>query len=323
MTKKKKELRWQREQKQRKKYKSRQIIGFILAIIFFILLAGISWRVYGDFKNSTWDGKNRLNLVLNIEPISLVSFDPNSQTINFLTIPDGTYIEVAGDYGPYRIEKIYSLGKLEGRGIELLADSLETYFGLPVDGWIDTREEWQRTSGDKRLLLGLIGLGTKEKSLTNLSRWDLIRLWLMVNRTRGHKIEAVDLGETTVAEEFNLPDGTHAKRIDNQRISRIIGNLFTDYQLRQEDLAIAIMNASGKSGLAAKASQLVANIGGRLVEVGDWPEELEDCQIKTTSSVRKTYTSQKFANVFGCQLQADLEKEGRWDVLIILTKESW
>jgi len=321
--KKKKEPRWQREQKQRKKYKSSQIVGYILAIIFFILIVGVSWRAYGDFKNSVWDGKNRLNLVLNITPISLVSFDAGSQTISFLTIPDGTYIEAAGDYGPYRIEKIYSLGELEDRGIELLAASLETYFGLPVDGWIEAEREWQGVDGAKQLLSGLIGLRLKEKSLTNLSRWDLVRLWLMVNRTRGHKIEVIDLGETTVAEEFNLPDGTQAKRIDNQRISRIISNLFTDYQLRQEDLAIAIMNAGGETGLAAKAARLVANIGGRLVEVGDWQEELAECQIKTTPLAKKTYTSQKFAKVFGCQLRADLDKESRWDVMIILAGESW
>ena len=323
MTKKKKEPRWQQEQKQRKKHKSRQIVGYILAIIFFILITGISWRTYGDFKNSVWDGKNRLNLVLNINPISLVSFDPSSQTISFLTIPDGTYIEAAGDYGPYRIEKIFPLGELENRGIELLAASLETYFGLPVDGRIKAGGEWQGTGGAKRLLSGLIVLGLKEKSLTNLSRWDLVRLWLMTNRTRGHKVEVVDLGETTVAEEFGLPDGTKAKRVDNQRISRIISNLFTDYQIRQEDLAIAIMNAGGETGLATKAARLVANIGGRLVEVGDWPERLTECQIKTTSTAKKTYTSQKFARIFGCQLQTDLEKESRWDVLIILTEGSW
>lgn len=320
---KKKEPRWQQEQKQRKKHKSRKIVGFILAIIIPILLIGVSWRIYGDFKNSVWDGKNRLNLVLNTDPITLASFDPGSQTISFLTIPDGTYIEVAGDYGPYRIEKIYPLGKLEGRGIELLAASLETYFGLPVDGWIEAGEREQGITGGKRLISGLISLGIKEKSLTNLSYWDLARLWLMVNRTRGHKVETVDLGETTVAEEFSLPDGTKARRIDQQRISRIISNLFTDYQIRQEDLAIAIMNAGGETGLAAKAARLIANIGGRLVEVGDWAEEIGECEIKTTPRAKKTYTSQKFAQVFGCQLRADLKEDSRWDVLIILTGESW
>ena len=212
---------------------------------------------------------------------------------------------------------------MEDRGIELLAVSLETYFGLPVDGWIEAEREWQGVDGAKQLLSGLIGLGLKEKSLTNLSRWDLVRLWLMVNRTRGHKIEVIDLGETTVAEEFGLPDGTQAKRIDNQRISRIISNLFTDYQLRQEDLAIAIMNAGGETGLAAEAARLVANIGGRLVEVGDWSEELTECQIKTTPLAKKSYTNQKFVKIFDCQSQADLEEDSRWDILIILTGDNW
>lgn len=320
---KKKGTRWRREQEQRKKHKSNRAISYILALIIFILLLGISWRTYGTFKTSVWDGRNRLNLVLNINPISLVSFDPGSQTINLLTIPDGTYIEAAGDYGPYRIEKIFPLGELEGRGIELLASSLETYFGLPVDGWLMAEKRWQETSETKRLLSGLIGLAFKEKSLTNLSRWDLVRLWLMVNRTRSHKVETVDLGETTVSEEFNLPDDTQAKRVDQERTSRIISNLFTDYQLRQEDLAIVIMNAGGETGLAARAARLVDNIGGRLVEVGDWSEELEECQIKTTSITKKTYTAQKLAKVFNCRYKSELEEGGRGDVLIILTGDNW
>jgi len=321
--KKKKDSRWRREQEQRKKSLTFKIIKWFLILIAFIFLVGIGWRAIGFFKNSVWDGRSRLNLALKISPISLVSFDARSQTINFLIIPDGTYIEAAGDYGPYRIEKIYPLGELEGRGMALLTASLEGYLGLPIDGWLMADEKWEEAGGARRLLSDLIGTMMKDKLMTNLSYWDLARLWLMTSRTRAHKIEAVNLGETTVAEEFSLPDGTQSRRINSQRINQIISRLFTDDRLRQEDLAIAIMNAGGKTGLAAKGARLVTNIGGRLVEVGDWPEPLDSCQIKTTPDNKKTYTSQKLAKVFGCQIETDLGKEARWDLLIILTSDSW
>jgi hypothetical protein len=146
---------------------------------------------------------------------------------------------------------------------------------------------------------------------------------LTTSQTRGHKIEIVNLSETTVAEEFDLPDGAKARKIDNQRLSRIISNLFTDNRIRQEDLAIAIMNASGRTGLAANGARLVANIGGRLVEVGDWPEKLENCQIKTTVGSKKTYTAQKLAKVFNCQLRTEVEEGERWDLLVVLTEDNW
>ncbi|HUV43061.1 MAG TPA: hypothetical protein VMY36_04145 [Patescibacteria group bacterium] len=316
--KKKKEPRWEREQKQRKENQSRKVIIYILVFISLILFVGFGWRILNLFRNSVWDGDNRLNLVLNIQPVAIASFDPGSQTMSFLTIPDGTYIEAAGEYGPYRIEKIYPLGELEGKGIELLADSIELYFGMPIDGWLDVRENWQMSAGIKSFFSRLIGLTLKDKSLTNLSRWDLFRLWLMVARTRSHKIEMIDLGETTVAEDFILPDGQEAQRIDNQRISRVVNNLFTDYRLREEGLAIAMMNASGETGLATKRARLITNIGGRLIEVGDWPEKVEGCQIKTTSAVKKSYTSQKLAKIFDCQIQSNLGEDSRWDILIIL-----
>lgn len=317
-----KEPRWQQEQSRRKKHKTLKIVHYFLVAIFLILFLGISWRIYGAIKGSIWNGENRLTLVLNTDPISLASFDSHSQTISFLTIPNGTYIETAGEYGPYRIEKIYHLGEIERKGNILLSASLETYFGLPIDGWIIKNIKLQEKK-EKEFLSELITESIRNKSLTNLSRWDLVRLWFLIKRTRAHKIEVVDLGKTSFAEEFNLPDGSQARKIDQERISQIINRLFSDYKIRDEDLAIAIMNAGSKAGLAAKAARLVANIGGRLVEVGDWQEKLEKCEIKTVPEYYKSYSCQKLARVFKCQCKKDLEKGARWDLLIILTESSW
>lgn len=319
---KKKELRWRQELEERRKGNTAKAIRSILIAIFLILLLGISWRIYSAFRHSVWDSKNRLNLVLNVSPISIVSFDPHSQTINVLTIPDGTYIETAGDFGPYRIEKIYPLGELENKGVELLSTSLESYFGLPIDGWLTARIRVEETK-PKQFLSELIVLAIKDRYLSNLSRYDLARLWLMTKQTKAHKIKIVDLGKTTVAEDFKLPDGTWAKKIDEQRISLIINNLFSDSRIRQEDLAIAIMNGGAKAGLATKAARLVGNIGGRLVEVGDWPEKLESCQVKAIPEAKKSYTCQKLLKVFDCHYQEDLEKDSRWDLVVILARDSW
>lgn len=317
--KKKKEPRWLQEQEKRRKFKTHKAVTNLLLLIFLLLFLGIGWRFYGFFKNSTWDGKNRLTLVLKIDPISLVSFDPESEEISFLLIPDGSYIETANNYGFYRIEKIYPLGELENRGVEFLSASLEAYLGLPIDGWVIADKKW--TSETKSLLLNLIVSAIKDKSVSNLGRWDLIRLWLAINQTRAHKIEVIDLGETTATEEFVLPDGNLAKKVDNQRLSRIVSNLFTDYRIRREDLAIAVMNAGKETGLATKAAKLISNIGGRLVEIGDWPEKLDQCQLKASAEARKSYTAQKLLDIFGCQMGNDLEGE-RWELLLILTEEN-
>ncbi len=317
--KKKKEPRWLQEQEKRRKFKTHKAITNLLLLIFLLLFLGISWRFYGFFKNSTWDGKNRLTLVLKIDPVSLVSFDPESEEISFLIIPDGSYIEAVNNYGFYRIEKIYPLGELEGRGVEFLSASLEAYLGLPIDGWVIADRKW--TNETKSLLSSLIASAIKDKSTSSLSRWDLIRLWLAINQTRAHKIEVIDLGETTATEEFVLPDGNLAKKVDNQRLSRIISNLFTDYRIRREDLAIAVMNAGTETGLAAKAAKLISNIGGRLVEIGDWSGELDQCQLRTSVEARKSYTTQKLLDIFDCQMGNDSEG-GRWELLLILTEEN-
>jgi hypothetical protein len=83
------------------------------------------------------------------------------------------------------------------------------------------------------------------------------------------------------------------------------------------------MNASGQTGLASQAEKLIANIGGQLVEVGDWPEEINGCWLRTTASAKETYTSQKLAKIFHCQIKPELSGGDRWDLLMILGKGSW
>lgn len=320
--KKEKESRWQREQKERKKERGLRAVKKVFLVIFLIFFLGLGWRLVGFFKNSQWDGYHRLNLVLKIEPVTLASFDPSSQTIKFLKISDGTFIEAADGHGPCRVEKIFSLGELENQGMALLSKSLETYLGLPVDGWLMAEKDWTQDE-PKNFLVSLIKKALLKREASNLSTWDLLRLWLMTNRIRSHKIEVVDLAETTVSEDFLLPDGTQAKRIDDQRVSRIINRLFADEKIRQENLALGVMNASGQTGLAAQGEKLITNIGGRLVEVGNWPEELTDCLLKTNPLTKETYTVRKLAQIFRCQIVTDLSGGERWDLLLILGKDSW
>ena len=103
----------------------------------------------------------------------------------------------------------------------------------------------------------------------------------------------------------------------------MINRLFADEVIRQENLAIGVMNASNQTGLAAQGEKLITNLGGRLVEVGDWPEETTGCLLKTTSTAKKSYTSQKLAKIFHCQIETGLSGGERWDLLIILGKDSW
>ena len=56
---------------------------------------GIGWRLTKIFTNSVWNGQNRFNIVFHTQPITIASFDPLSQSINFLTVPDNTYIDPA------------------------------------------------------------------------------------------------------------------------------------------------------------------------------------------------------------------------------------
>ncbi|MBM3205953.1 hypothetical protein FJZ41_03855, partial [Candidatus Shapirobacteria bacterium] len=190
--------------------------GFWFFIILIVVFSFIGFKTYRWVKQSLWDGQNRFNLVVNPSgdaAVLIVSFNPTEKKVNALVIPTGTFIETIHGYGPYRIEAIYNLGELNGQGGQLLSGSLQYYLGLPIDGFIAQQNSFLKNGreGLHLFVLDQFYGALKGKGKTNLSRWDLLRLWWFFRNVRSDKVNLVDLGQTSASELIDLPDGTQAR----------------------------------------------------------------------------------------------------------------
>lgn len=313
--------------KKRKKISSlRLILGAIICLLFL----GIVWRTYQGFHQSVWDGDSQINLVLASQPVTIVSFSPARGSLKILLIPDKTFIETVHGYGQYRVESLGGLGELENRP-SLLAESCQEYLGLPVDGWIggernemvfsQTGQEGERQI--KQTLTDRLFQLIKKKEKTNLTRWDLVRLWRQINTVRFDKVTLIDLSKTSALLAKILPDGTPGFEIDQNRLDSLIARYFQDDKLREEGLSVEILNATDHSGLASQGARVITNLGGRVIGIKDWPSRNDQCQIRSKKERASSYTLKRLAKIFDCQLTGEDLGDSRAETVIIIGEDYW
>lgn len=256
----------------------------------------------------------------------IISLDYPEKNINILSIPDGTFIEAIHGYGPYRIESLYKLGEIKGQGGRLLTGSLQEYFGINLDGYLTGGQYQPEKMKIKNFLLNQFFNTLRGQEKTNLTRWDLLRIWWQVKKTREDKIIFIDLAQTSASEEVDLPDGSKAMKIDPERLSRIVNQFFIDEGLEKEDLTVAVLNKTEHFGLANNASKIINNIGGRVVQVSNLQDKTgsnENCEIKSEKKYRSSYTVEKLSQIFNCQWSEREENEQRAKVLLLVGEDYW
>lgn len=312
--------------------KVNKIVGLVLLLIFLLVLAGVIFKVSRLLVKSVWDGQSQLNLALNPslagQPVLIVAFNHEEKSVNILLIPAGTFIETIHGYGPCRVESVYRLGELNKKGGELFQGSLQEYLGIPIDAYASIGNgEWimDNMKNKEEILKTITSLFKRDK--TNLTKWDLVRLWWNLRNLRQDKINLVDLGQTSASQEIDLPDGTKANKIDTERLELIMSQFFVNKKLKQENLTMAVLNGTNHSGLANKAAILIKNIGGQVMTVGDTEngqgESLQQCQIKSQKKYKNSYTVRKLSHIFGCQWGGESMTDQRANLVLIVGQSYW
>lgn len=307
-----------------KKRKRGQLVLVLLGGIFFTLLVGASYRFYRLVSDAVWDGKNRINLAFQAKPVLVTSFSLEEASLKTLVISEGTLIEVIHGYGFYRAESIYQLGELEGQGGELLTSSLQEYLGLPIDGYIkDDNLEFstQNPAEFKRSLVRAMIELAKGKGKTNLTRWDIFRLWWEIRKLKTKEVALIDLGETNALSLVVLPDESQAAEVDLERLDRIVQPLFIDERIRFENLAIVVLNGTSYPGLARRGTRLISNIGGRVTGVAGSKGRRARCEVRSKKGNKNSYTVKKIAKVFDCQWGGENLEDQRAEVVVILGED--
>jgi len=303
-------------------------LGFLIFIISLFLLAIFGGKI---FSQKVWDGRNKINIVFIGQKVFIFSLDPQEKKAIILSLPPKTFIETIRGYGDYPLESIYKLGEQEGLdGGEFFASSLQENLRVPIDGYvlISDFKETNLTSKPREFILACFKDLFFGRNKTNLKRGDLAFLWLKLIKVRQNKISIGDLEKLDIAEKVILPDGTGGFKINSQKFKKVALEFFKDLQIRQENLEIAVLNSTSYSGLATRMADLIENIGGRVVEVGEIKNSKfqipnSKCELKSKKGLKKSYTLRKLEKVFGCQWQEEEAGVYRGDLVLIVAEGYW
>lgn len=323
-----------REEKRKKKLK---VISYWLLVISFLVLVGCGLRLVRMSKEAVWDGKGRASFVVADREVSLVSLEPENKNLVILKISKDTEIETTRGYGRYRIGAVYQLGELEGKGGSLLRESVQEYFGIPVDGWIKTWDMGHAIWDTKKDLLKIFsGLILGRKGETNFTLWDVLRLWWEMRKILPHQTKLILLDEIGALKSKVLVDGSRAWEVNRERLDIFLQDNFYEPKIREENLTIRVINTTDYPGLANHAARIVGNMGGRVVGVSSEDGKREaslpaqagkvqssKCEIRSEKKKRETFTVQKLVKALNCQFVEEEGSDERAEVTVLVGENYW
>ena len=276
-----------------------------------------------------FNGKNKINIAFINQKPFVFSFDPQEKKAIILSLPPKTFIETIHGYGNYPLESIYKLGEQESLdGGEFFASSLQENLRVPIDGYALISKEANLASKPRDFILGCFRNLFLGRGKTNLKKGDIVSLWFKFKKVRQDKISIIDLEKLDITEKIILPDGTEGFKINSQKFKKVALEFFKDPQIRQENLEIAVLNSTSYSGLATRMADLIENIGGRVVEVGEIKNSKfqipnSKCELRSKKELKKSYTLRKLEKVFDCQWQEEETGDYRGDLVLIVGEGYW
>lgn len=290
-------------------------IGILILILVLLI---ISWathliqNLFSTSRNYVWSGEFNINLLIKRgQSYGLFSYNPKEQKLTIINIPENTFMNVPRGFGLWQLRAVYGLGGSRNSmgGDTLLADTLTSFFAIPIDGFLDFSAALNQSPAEIVNTLRnnpLSGINLLSGLKTNLTMWELLRLKLRIIGTRFDKISDLDLAKLDVTDQETLPDGTLVLTADPVRLDSMIMNLLSDPVIISERKSIAVLNATDHPQLAGKAARLIANLGGNVIITANAQKKLKQTQVAGQESL----TLKRLRQIFdlGCQNNPKCDK---------------
>lgn len=266
-------------------------------------------------KKYTWNEISTYNVAFIANPdsdnpdISVVSLKPSEGKVVVLHLSPNIYTELAHAYGNWRLGSVYALGQEEEKpkGAGLLKETLTKMLAIPIDGIVilpqstdfnNTEELVQ--SFRKNVIPDVLYLSKIESDLT---KWEAIKLYRAVSKVRADKLDSLNFERSTITESKLLPDSSRVLGINTVRLDLFTRDKLSDPVIVDENLSVAIFNATDKAGIGQDISRYITNLGGSVVILQNLDQKQEKSAIVITPSQQspdklKSVTYQRLAQFF-------------------------
>jgi len=306
---------WKKYQKQNKQ--SRQIklaflaLGFLLLLLLVAKLFSVFSSLFQPFnsaidssKKYSWDGSSSINVLIYGPRISLINLHPQNKNMTILHISDDVFMELPKGYGSWKVGSIYDLGQEEKPqiGSNLLKLSISKLVGLPIDGLIIQKDLSQPSVEDlvggwrKNPFNRLTFLRSISTDLTPIELYKFIK---SSSSVRPDQITSLNLAQSNITRSQLLPDSSRVLGVDTIKLDTFIRDNISDPTLSEEDLTLAIFNATPHPGLAQQAQRIMTNLGMNVIILANTEKVLEKSLVLSKEDkLRETVTFKKSAQFF-------------------------
>jgi len=307
--------KWKQEEKSRRYKKQVRFVFLLLTFFLFLLILASGFRFYLGWREAEFKNYDRINIVLNGKQIILLSIVRN-KTVDLISIPGEKKISLTRGFGEYPLNAIFKLGELEKKGNQLLEESIQNYFGLPVLGVISFKKDcnWLGERG-KECIEQALWSSLKREAETDIFLVDLLDLWQQIKRTPNYNWQKYDLAKIQVY-------GANGE-FDPKKLDLYFEKLFTDSKIVQEGLTVIVLNTTQITGLGNLASRILVNLGSRLINIGNAEPEREKTTMVARKEIYNSYTFKVLKKIFNAEaIEGEIEG-GRADIGIYLGKDYW
>lgn len=296
---------------------------------------------YKTAKNSVFDGKHQLNIAFDSNHFFLISYKPDNQTLTILQVPADLYVMVPYSFGNYKIQAVWELSKLSKKNRKFLTPDLllkktlrDNFYFFP-EAWVkinsflpnDFKLDKKKTKEILKQNTGFLGLISLFKSIktqrvkTNLTFIDFLRLYFSLSNLYEERIFVYNLESLDVLKKTTLSDGTKLKYLEREKLLPIITKLFSNQEVKNENLTISIINASQKTGEGKKVGNIILALGGRVIEIktAEKTSPFSLCQVGDMNFAR-SYTFEKIKTIFNCNFEKRLLEE-RGDINLVIGED--
>ncbi len=311
----------------KKRHRSLIIFGVLLGV----LIAVLFLFIYIFLSKSIWDFNARVNIALNSKPVIIFSYDPNRKTLNGLAIPSDINVETVFGYGIYRMDKLFRLDEQEKKNGQLFTKTLSKLIGIPIDAYIKidnwpgfmnenlSKEDFIRLKNYlNSISLPMTSMRSSRHDTNFIS--DFIRGILLNFGIKTNNVAFINLKNYRVFSSENSSGEEH-KLADIEKLDETLKNYFYEEKITDENLNIEILNSTEKEGLAEIAARVATNIGGKVINTGNFNEPVFKCSLYTSQENKISYTVTKLKLIFNCNVLTNIPEESRADISLVLGSE--
>ncbi|MDP3994842.1 MAG: hypothetical protein Q8P91_03345 [bacterium] len=289
------------------KRKKLSLLPFLLTFVILIFVLFIFF-----LKTSVWDSKGKFILAVNRQDDVLVSvFDPETETIVSVSIPQNVQVVAAGELGTWKLGSLWELGHNEKQEGNLLSKTVTKNFAFPVYAWGDYKAAGFTRGNYGGILSAILG-----SYKTSLKIGDKIRLGLFVLGIGSSKrtvVDLADINESLRRETFL--DGSEGFVIKSSVPDRIIA-LFSDEVTAAKNYKARFVLKSKRIKSIDAVSRVIEVMGIKVASIVK--DNSEDINCIVLGEDKKLVKS--IALVLGCVGQ-EKKIEGSFDIEVILGEQ--